>query len=141
MSALTGHCTPVGAARLRAAQGGGRRWAGERVGAEVAGRRRGRASSPRPALAWFVIDAVAAMALAAFYAVYRADGHGRPAHEPSMMVTLLMYYAIDERSSRRIAANQIPDHTTIARFRRHRERALANLFGQVLGLCAQAGLV
>jgi hypothetical protein len=56
---------------------------------------------PGDHLAWFVIDAVAAMGLAAFYAVYRQDGHGRAAHEPSMMVTLLMYaYAIGERSSR-----------------------------------------
>jgi hypothetical protein len=28
-------------------------------------------------LAWFVIDAVERMDLAAFYAAYRADGHGR----------------------------------------------------------------
>jgi transposase len=110
---------------------------------------------PEDHLAWFVIDAVEAMDLAAFYAVYRQDGHGRPAHEPMMMLTLLMYcYALGERSSRRIerrciedvavrviAANQAPDHTTIARFRQRHERALADLFGQVLGLCAQAGLV
>jgi transposase len=110
---------------------------------------------PENHLAWFVIDAVEAMDLAAFYAVYRQDGHGRAAHEPSMMLTLLMYcYAVGERSSRRIerrcvedvavrviAANQIPDHTTISRFRQRHERALADLFGQVLGLCAQAGLV
>jgi transposase len=106
-------------------------------------------------LAWFVIDAVEAMDLAAFYAVYRHDGHGRPAHEPSMMVTLLMYcYAIGERSSRRIerrcvediavrviCANQAPDHTTISRFCQRHEGALADLFGEVLGLCVQAGLV
>src|SRR4051794_20576869 len=53
---------------------------------------------PADHLAWFVIDAVESMDLAAFYAVYRADGHGRPAHEPSMMVALLMYcHAIGER--------------------------------------------
>jgi transposase len=110
---------------------------------------------PADHLAWFVIDAVEAMDLAAFYARYRQDGHGRPAHEPMMMLTLLMYcYAIGERSSRRIerrciedvavrviTANQVPDHTTISRFRQRHERALADLFGQVLGLCAQAGLV
>jgi transposase len=110
---------------------------------------------PEDHLAWFVIDAVAALDLAAFYAAYRQDGHGRAAHEPSMMLTLLVYcYAIGERSSRRIerrciedvavrviAANRVPDHTTIARFRQRHERALADLFGQVLGLCAQAGLV
>jgi hypothetical protein len=40
-----------------------------------------------------------------------------------------------------ICANQIPDHATIARFRVRHERALGDLFGQVLGLCAEPGLV
>jgi transposase len=106
-------------------------------------------------LAWFVIDAVAAMDLTAFYAAYRADGHGRAAHDPAMMVALLLYaYALGERSSRRverrcvedvaarvICANQQPDHTTIARFRQRHEAAIAGLFGEVLTLCAEAGLV
>jgi transposase len=43
---------------------------------------------PEDHLAWFVIDAVARLDLAAFYAVYRADGHGRAAHDPAMMVAL-----------------------------------------------------
>ena len=61
-------------------------------------------------LAWFVIDAVEAMEWATFYAVYRQDGHGRPAHEPSMMVTLLLYcYAIGERPSRRIERRCVED--------------------------------
>ena len=110
---------------------------------------------PEGHLAWFVIDAVAQLDLSAFYAAYRADGHGRAAHDPAMMVALLLYcYAIGERSSRRIerrciedvatrviCANQVPDHTTIARFRQRHETALAELFGEVLALCAQAGLV
>src|SRR3954469_21317812 len=109
---------------------------------------------PEGHLAWFVIDAVAQMNLAAFYAAYRADGHGRAAHDPAVMVALLLYsYALGERSSRRIerrcvedvatrviCANQSPDHTTIARFRQRHERALAELFGEVLALCAEAGL-
>src|SRR4051794_24630520 len=54
-------------------------------------------------LAWFVLDAVGTLDLQAFYASYRADGHGRVAHEPSMMVALLLYsYAVGERSSRKI---------------------------------------
>ncbi len=54
-------------------------------------------------LAWFVLGAVEQMDLAAFYAAYRADGHGRAAHEPAMMVGLLIYaYARGQRSSRRI---------------------------------------
>src|SRR3954469_5318318 len=110
---------------------------------------------PEGHLAWFVIDAVAAFDLSDFYAAYRADGHGRPAHDPAMMVALLLYgYAIGERSSRRlerrcvedvatrvICANQAPDHTTIARFRQRHESALAELFGEVLALCADAGLL
>jgi transposase len=109
---------------------------------------------PEGHLAWFVIDAVAQFDLGAFYAGYRADGHGRAAHDPAMMVALLLYaYAIGERSSRRIerrcmedvatrviCANQAPDHTTIARFRQRHETALAELFGGVLALCAEAGL-
>src|SRR5687768_691563 len=106
-------------------------------------------------LAWFVIDAVAALDLSEFNAAYRVDGHGRPAHDPAMMVALLLYsYAVGERSSRRIerrcvedvatrvvCANRAPDHTTIARFRQRHEAALAELFGEVLWLCAEAGLV
>jgi transposase len=105
-------------------------------------------------LAWFVLDAVAAMDLAAFYAAYREDGRSRPAYEPSMMVALLLYaYARGVRSSRAIeraceediayrviAAHTKPDHATIARFVERHEQALAGLFGAVLGLCAQAGL-
>jgi transposase len=110
---------------------------------------------PEDHLAWFVIDAVAAMDLTAFYAAYRADGHGRAAHDPAIMVALLLYAcAIGERSSRGIerrcvedvaarviCANRRPDHTTIARFRQRHESALASLFGEVLTLCAEAGLV
>src|SRR3954449_446259 len=102
----------------------------------------------------FVIAVVEQMNLAAFYADYRADGHGRPAHDPAMMVALLVYgYARGQRSSRVIeracvediafrviAANRQPDHCTIARFRQRHETALAGLFGEVLALCAQAGL-
>jgi len=42
-------------------------------------------------LAWFVIEAVGQMDVSAFYGAYRADGHGRAAYEPSMMVTLVLY--------------------------------------------------
>jgi transposase len=105
--------------------------------------------------AWFVLDAVEQMDLSGFYAAYRLDGHGRAAHEPRMMVALLLYgYARGLRSSRKIeracvedvsfrvvAANQAPDHATVARFRQRHEAALAGLFGDVLELCVEAGLV
>src|ERR1044072_1762349 len=58
---------------------------------------------PAGHLAWFVIDAVERLDLTAFYAAYRLGGGGAGAHEPSMMVALLLYsYAVGERSSRRI---------------------------------------
>jgi transposase len=102
-----------------------------------------------------VIDAVAEMDLEPFYSAYRADGWGRAAFDPQMMVALLLYaYAIGERSARKIErrcsedvavrvirANRIPDHATIARFRGRHEQALSDTFTQVLALCAQSGLL
>jgi transposase len=110
---------------------------------------------PGDHLAWFVIDAVADMNLDAFYAAYRADGHGRAAYEPSLMVALILYaFATGVRSSRAIechcrqdvayrviTGNLIPDHATIARFICRHERALGELFAEVLKLCDRAGLV
>jgi len=110
---------------------------------------------PEGDLAWFLMDAVAQMDLGVFYWGYREDGHGHPAFEPSIMVTLLLYaYCLGERSSRRIehlcerdlgfrvvTVNQVPDHTTIARFRQDHQEELADLFTQVLRLCGEAGLV
>ena len=40
-----------------------------------------------------------------------------------------------------ITALRVPDHSTIAEFRRRHERALAELFTAVLALCREAGLV
>jgi hypothetical protein len=42
-------------------------------------------------LAWFVIEAIEGLDPVPFYASYRADGHGRAAHDPKMMVTLFAY--------------------------------------------------
>src|SRR3954451_9351259 len=109
---------------------------------------------PENHLAWFVIDVVAVIDTTAFYAAYREDGHGRAAYEPALMVALLLYcWARGTRSSRAIeracvedvacrviAAQQRPDHATIARFVVRHERALGELFGEVLVLCADAGL-
>ena len=40
-----------------------------------------------------------------------------------------------------IASNLAPDHVTINRFRFEHQDALAGLFGDVLTLCARAGMV
>jgi Transposase domain (DUF772) len=73
---------------------------------------------------------------------------------PPKSTALAYAYCVGERSSRGIerrcredvafrviTANQAPDHATIARFRVRHQEALADLLGQVLGLCAEGGLV
>jgi transposase len=110
---------------------------------------------PADHLAWFVLDVVAELDLSVFVAAYRPDGRGGAAYDPSVMVALLLYaYCSGERSSRVIerrchddvayrvvGANQQPDHATIARFRAGHQDALGALFGQVLALCAKAGMI
>jgi transposase len=102
-----------------------------------------------------VIEAVDELDLSEVYGYYRRDGRGRPAHDPGMMVALVLYaYAVGVTSSRAIerrcvddvafrflTADRQPDHATVARFLvRHRE-ALSGLFFEVLALCARAGMV
>jgi hypothetical protein len=104
---------------------------------------------PEDDLVFVVLDAVATLDLGGFRRVYRADGHGRAAFDPEMMVALLLYgYCQGERSSRvtgkrcvrdvadRVIAGGLhPDHATIARH----EEALGGLFSQVLRLLSLDG--
>jgi len=83
-----------------------------------------------------------------------AEG-GHPAVHPKMLTKLLVYgYAIGVRSSRKIeratyedvafrylAANQHPDHNTIARFRERNLDILEGLFIQGLKIAERLGLV
>ena len=110
---------------------------------------------PSGHLAWFVLDVVDQLDLGPFLKAYRADGHGRAAYEPRMLLAVLLYgYCIGIRSSRQIerrchediafrvlSGNSTPDHVTIARFRVRHEHALAGLLIQSLKLCAAAGMV
>ncbi|MCA1709286.1 MAG: transposase [Actinobacteria bacterium] len=110
---------------------------------------------PKDHLARFVVEMVAVLDLSSFYARRRADGWGRAAYGPKMMVALLIYaYASGTRSSRKIearlvedvafrfiAANESPDHATVARFATDHDDELADPFDQVLRLAAEVGLV
>src|SRR6516162_7803493 len=110
---------------------------------------------PEDDLVFVVLDAVAALDLGEFRRRYRADGHGRAAFDPEMMVALLLYaYCQGERSSRVIERRCVrdvayrvicgglrPDHATIARFRARHQEALGGLFSQVLRLLAAEGMV
>ena len=110
---------------------------------------------PEKDMAWFIIDVVEQMDLSAYYRKYRADGRGQEAYDPSMMIALMVYaYSNGIQSSRAIerlcerdigfkviAAEEKPDHTTIARFRQDNGKAIEELFAEALKLCAKAGLV
>ena len=82
-------------------------------------------------LAWFVLDPVAEVDLAAIYASYRDDGSGRAAHDPAMMVALFMYaYAIGFRSwlaiERRCYERRVPVITVIRAPITRRSRAFGS---------------
>jgi len=110
---------------------------------------------PADHLVWFVIDAVQRLDTTAFHRRARLGGVGRRGYDPDMLVTLLVYaMAGGLRSSRRIealcrtdvafriiCANDAPDHTVIARFRRDHEAALGDLLTASLVLCAQLGML
>jgi transposase len=110
---------------------------------------------PEDHLVWTVLGAVDQMDLSRFNAAYRMGAAGRPPYDPQVLVALLLYaYARGNRSSRGIeracqedvackviTSQRVPDHSTIAEFRRRHEDDIAELFNDVLGLCREAGLV
>lgn len=111
---------------------------------------------PERHLARFVVDVVDTLDLGAIYDSYEEkDGRGQAAYDPAMMVRLLLYgYCTGNYSSRKIqaktyedigfrylAADEHPDHSTLAEFRQRHLEALAGLFSQALQLCQKAGLV
>jgi transposase len=103
---------------------------------------------------WLVIEAVRLLDTSAFHARRRTGGAGAAGYDPDMMVTLLIWaYANGITSSRRIerlcsqdvafrvvCAGQQPDHVTVARFRQQFAGTAADLFAQVLVLCARLGM-
>ncbi len=107
-------------------------------------------------LVWFLIDVVAEMDTSVFHSrqARARVRQGRAGFDPDMLVTLLLYaYAHGVRSSRQIerlcvtdvafrvvCAQDVPDHSTVARFRSEHEQAFKVLFEQVLIVCARAGL-
>src|SRR5947209_17525674 len=65
---------------------------------------------PADHLVWTVLGAVEEMNLDAFYGAYRANGQGRAAYDPQMMVALLLYgYSLGNCSSRGIERACVED--------------------------------
>jgi len=111
---------------------------------------------PETHLARFIADVTEQLDLSQIYAAYdRKDGRGQEGYHPLMLTRLLLYgYCQGVVSSRKIeratyedvafrylAADQHPDHDTIASFRQTHLQNLAGLFTQALQLCEKAGLI
>ena len=108
---------------------------------------------PQRHLARFVVDVVAGLDLRAMTGSYR--GSGEASYHPQLLLGLLIYgYATGVFSSRKleratydsvafrfIAANEHPDHDTIATFRRRFLKQIEALFVQVLGVACEMGVL
>ena len=108
---------------------------------------------PERHLARFVVEVIAGLDLRAMTGDYR--GSGEASYHPSVLLGLLVYgYATGVFSSRKleratydsvafrfIAANQHPDHDTIASFRRRFLKQIEALFVQVLMMAREMGML
>jgi transposase len=108
---------------------------------------------PEKHLARFVVDMIASLDLRAMIGSYR--GSGEASYHPTVLLGILVYgYATGVFSSRKlerathdsvafrfVAANQHPDHDTIAAFRRRFLKPIEALFVQVLMLAREMGVL
>jgi transposase len=104
-------------------------------------------------LARFVVEIVEQLDLSELTQAYR--GRGSEAFHPAMMVALLFYggatgvfssrklerATFDSVAMRYVAANQHPDHATIADFRQRLRKEVKALFVQILGVARQMGVL
>jgi transposase len=108
---------------------------------------------PERHLARFVVEVIEGLDLRAMVGSYR--GSGSASYHPALLLGILVYgYATGVFSSRKleratydsvavrfIAANEHPDHDTIAAFRRRFLKEIAGLFIQVLLLAREMGML
>src|ERR1700680_1907643 len=108
---------------------------------------------PRRHLARFVVEVVEGLDLRAVTGSY--GGSGEASYPPQLLLGLIIYgYATGVFSSRNlerathdsvafrfIAANEHPDHDTIAAFRRRFLKQIETLFVQVLGVAREMGVL
>ena len=108
---------------------------------------------PEKHLARFVVEVIADLDLRAMLGRYR--GSGEASYHPTVLLGILVYgYATGVFSSRKlarathasvafrfVAANQHPDHDTIAAFRRRFLDEIQTLFVQVLQLAREMGVL
>ncbi len=108
---------------------------------------------PQRHLARFVVEVVDGLDVRAMTGSYR--GSGEASYHPQLLLGLIIYgYATGVFSSRKleratydsvafrfIAANEHPDHDTIAAFRRRFLKQIEALFVQVLGVAREMGVL
>ncbi len=108
---------------------------------------------PQRHLARFVVEVVESLDLRAMTGSYR--GSGEASYHPQLLLGLLVYgYATGVFSSRKleratydsvafrfIAANEHPDHDTIATFRRRFLKQIEAVFVQILGVAREMGVL
>jgi transposase len=108
---------------------------------------------PEKHLARFVVEVIASLDLRAMTGSYR--GSGEASYHPAVLLGILVYgYATGVFSSRKleratydsvafrfVAANQHPDHDTIAAFRRRFLEEIKTLFVEVLQLAGEMGVL
>jgi transposase len=113
------------------------------------------AKLPEGDVVFFVLDMVPKLDLRRFYTPYEDETRGAPPFDPAMMVCLLLYaYCVGGFSSRKIAqacernlafvaivGADRPDFRTISDFRKLHLEAFRDVFGQVLRVAGEAGLV
>lgn len=109
---------------------------------------------PENHLAWFILDVVRELDTSALHAKSKRGGTGREGFNPELLLAVWVYASARGISSSRqieractedvafrvLCAQDVPDHTVLARFRQHHQDAMADLFAQVLTLCVGQGL-
>lgn len=109
---------------------------------------------PEGHLVWFLLEVLGGLDVSRFEARAKLGRAGRAPFAPRTLLGVLLYgYAHGQRSTRQLerlcevdvafkvlTGNEVPDHTTLARFRQRHEQALEDVFTQVLVLCSKAGL-
>lgn len=109
---------------------------------------------PADHLAWFLLEVVSELDLKSLHDKSKRGGVGREGYDPAVLLVVWLYASARGISSSRqieracsedvafrvLCAQDVPDHTVLAKFRQRHQHAIAKLFAQVLLLCVAAGL-
>ncbi len=109
---------------------------------------------PANHLAWFLLEVVEQLDTSALHDKSKLGGTGREGFNPDLLLAVWIYASargisssrqiergcVEDVAFRVLCAQDVPDHTVLARFRQRHRDAMAGLFAQVLVLCVSQGL-